>query len=231
MRNLKIVATTEDDSDVSDGDHNIDIFNKMDVHKLKLSQLKRFYMKKDTGVVDTLSSRHTIEIDEQFRLRPGTGQVIMRTDNTMLDYHLTVANSLGLGSLLPAEANAPRFCFHMDLKRPHREFKGKHAMVGFDTKGKMLYIGQCSNEDVFLAMAPNEFLSNNSQLTPPGFNTSSPVMTRRHYRQIVMMLAFFLQKLTGKGYYNHGPGGVGVFELDLESATPKWHLVTNVLYV
>lgn len=217
---MEIVATADDAC-------NTDKFNNMGVRKLKLSRLEQHYDDKDTRVVNALSNRHTIEIDEHFLLKPGSGQVNMRTDKTMLDYHLTVANSIGLASLLPAETNAPRFLFEMDLRKQYRDFKGKHAMIGFDTKGKMLYIGKCLNEDVFLSMAPNDFLSNNAELAPPGFTTGSPLMTRRHYRQIVMMFAFFLQRLTGGGFFNHKE----VFDLDLDSTKPNWDLVTNILYV
>lgn len=217
---LEIIATADDAC-------NTDKFNEMVVRKLKLSRLERYYDNQDTRVVNALSNRHTIEIDEHFLLKPGSGQVNMNTDKTMLDYHLTVANSIGLGSLLPAETNAPRFLFEMDLRKPYRSFNGKHAMIGFDTKGKMLYIGKCLNEDVFLSMAPNDFLSNDAELAPPGFTTGSPLMTRQHYRQIVMMFAFFLEELTGGGFLNHEK----VYNLDLDSTSPNWHRVTNILYV
>lgn len=204
---------------------NIDVFNTMRPNPVKLSVLKKFFEDEDESAVDLLSHRHTIEIDEGFRVRPATGSMKLITDNCMIDYHLTVANSIGLGSLLPDAANSPWFCLNLNLTMPYRNFKGKHAMVGFDTKGRMLYIGQCRSEDVFLAMAPNDFVSGHYQHCAAGYFSGPSVMSQRHYRQMVMMMAHFLAEIPACGYSNQ----VDVYEMDLNVPKPNWSLVTNVL--
>ena len=47
----------------------------------------------------------------------------------MIDYHLTIANYIGLSTLLPNAQSAHRFAFDLNLERPHISFKGKHVML------------------------------------------------------------------------------------------------------
>jgi hypothetical protein len=202
-----------------------DAFNAMKMRPVKLSTLQRFYEDDNNMVLNILSRRHTIAIDEDFRVRAGTGRMKLFTEKCTIDYHLTVANSIGMGSLLPNAANSPWFCLQLNLKMPYRNFKGKHAMVGFDTKGRMLYIGQCRNEDVFLAMAPNEFCSGNYEPCAAGFSSGLSTMSKRHYRQMVMMIAHFMAKIPGRGYCNR----VEVYKQDLEASSPDWGKVTNTM--
>ncbi len=108
---------------------------------------------------------------------------------------------MGFSPLLPNSANAHTFSFKMDLKRPTHEFYGKHSMIGFDTKGSILYISQAINVDVYLAMAPNSFLTGFTPACSPRYSTGSSIMSTRHYRQIIMMLAHFLGKIPDRAYY------------------------------
>jgi hypothetical protein len=205
----------------------IDAFNDKPVHRLKLSALKRFYEDGDKSILNILSSRHVIDIDDRFRLKAGDGYISMATDKTVLDYHLTVSNCIGFAPLLPNAASSHRFFFDMDLKQPYREFKGKHAMVGFDTKGMMLYLGQAMNEDVFLAMAPNRFLSGRWDLCAPGFSTGSSIMSRRHYHQVLTMLIHFLGLIPERGYDNEDE--IATYSLDLDASEGPLSGLTNVL--
>ena len=219
----QIIATTLDDP------ANIDMFNERRVFNLKLSYLRTFYENKDSRAMELLSNRHKVVIDDDYRVETGMGQVMINTDKTMLDYHLTVANCMGLSPILPNAASMHRFLFEMNLKQPLREFKGKHAMVGFDTKGKMLYIGHAMNEDVFLAMAPNEFLDDRYEACDPGYSTGPSLMATRHYRQVVMMMVHFLERIPERPYLNFD----GDYELDLDGPGEncQWSDFTNALYV
>ncbi|KAH9160394.1 hypothetical protein EDB89DRAFT_1914799 [Lactarius sanguifluus] len=160
-------------------DANIDNFNHMQVKRIDLSNLERLYKSKNTNAIKLLSGRNTINIDKEFCLEVGCGKIGTRTNKTTIDFHLTVANCIGLFPILPNALNSHRFSFKLDLAKPFRGFKAKHAMVGFDTKGRFLFIGKAMNEDVFLAMAPNDFLYGNADLSPPGHSTGSPLLSRR----------------------------------------------------
>jgi hypothetical protein len=203
----------------------IDAFNQKRVFNLRLSHLQRFFENRDANVLNVLQRRNRIVIDDDLCLRFGRGQILMNTTRTKLDYQLTVGNCMGFATLLPNAANAHWFFFDMDLKKPYKEFRGKHAMVGFDTKGRMLYLGRSKNEDVYLAMAPNDFLI--GHLTPcrAGYCTGSSTMTQQHYRQMVMMLAHFLADIPELSYLNIR----NVYDQDLEDPKAAWSMVTNVM--
>ncbi|KAH9028272.1 hypothetical protein EDB85DRAFT_2147990 [Lactarius pseudohatsudake] len=208
-----------------------DPFNDKRAHKLKLSALQRQHLMEENErkqkALRLLTVRNEIEIDADMTLPVGKGQVIMTTERTMLDYELTVGSKVGLGAVLPNARMAKHFMLELDLQQPLREFRGKRGMVGFDTKGKMLYIGRARNEDVFVAMAPNEFIRCEEEPCGAGHKTGRPQLSRRHYRQVVMMFAYFMAKIPELSFVT--PDGRSVYELDLESARVKWNEVTNVL--
>ena len=207
---------------------NIDEFNNKRVHTLRLSKLEKMYKEKNKNVVDFLMKRHKIRVDDDYQLSIGEKYTIMRTNKTFLDYHLVVGSCIGLSPIIPNTPSSFDFCFEMDLKKAYRSFKGKHAMVGFDTSGRVLYIGQTSATEVYLAMAPNEFLQSRHQAAcRPGHSTGPPNPSQRHYRQLVMMLAHFLEKLPQRAHYNVR----SVYEQDLIGASPNWRRVTDCLYV
>ena len=170
-----------------------DKFVYMVPHTLKLSKLKAMYKSGDENVVSLLKHRNRIHIDDEFTLEMGLGKIRMDTRSSMIDYHLTVGNCMGFSPLLPNARSDPYFCFKMDLKMPCRDFKGKNGMLGFFPAGKMLYVGRCRNEDVYLAMAPNKFLRGYFTPVRAGYSTGESVMSTRHYRQTVIMIAHFLE--------------------------------------
>ncbi|KAH8978533.1 hypothetical protein EDB86DRAFT_2836679 [Lactarius hatsudake] len=209
----EILATRLEDWGVED------LFNEKRAHKLKLSDLRRQYLmeekeRRQKGL-RTLMVRNQIVIDTDMKLPVGKGQVIMTTDRTMLDYELTVGSEVGLGAVLPNARSAKHFMLELDLQQPLREFRGKRGMVGFDTEGKMLYIGRAWNEDVFVAMAPNTFIRCEEEPCGAGYNTGRPQLLRRHYRQVVMMFAYFMAKIPELSFAT--PRGRSVYELNLES--------------
>ncbi|KAH9028468.1 hypothetical protein EDB83DRAFT_2678647 [Lactarius deliciosus] len=208
-----------------------DPFNEKRVHKVKLSDLHLQYLMEEKErkqkALRLLTVRNEIVIDADMKLPVGKGQVIMTTDRTMLDYELTVGSEVGLGGVLPNARTAKHFMLELDLQQPLREFRGKRGMVGFDTQGKMLYIGRARNEDVFVAMAPNTFIWCEVEPCRAGHNTGRPQLSRRHYRQVVMMFAYFMAKIPELSFAT--PQGTSVYELNLESAKVKWDQVTNIL--
>ena len=76
-------------------------------------------------------------------------------------------------------------------------------------------------------MAPNKFLHGHMEMKPAGYSTGPSVMSWRHYRQIVMMLAHFLSLIPQLAYITNGE----VYDQDLECEKPRWSDVTNIMYV
>ena len=216
---LNEIIGTADDSNLEDK------FVHMVARKLKLSKLKAMYESKDENVLSLLKHRHRIHIDEEFTLEMGLGKIRMDTKSSMIDYHLTVGNCMGFSPLLPNARSDPHFCFEMDLKMPCRDFKGKNGMLGFDPAGKMLYVGRCRNEDVYLAMAPNEFLRGYFTPVRAGYSTGESVMSTRHYRQTVIMIAHFLELVPELAFFNPANG----YDQSLDSASTDFARITRSL--
>lgn len=216
----EIIATSLSEANIVD-----QFFEMRPPRPLMLSRLKTFYDNSDHNVLSLLSARRNIEIDEQFKLEMGTGRIKMETNSSMIDYQLTVGNRLGFSPLLPNARSDPQFCFQMDLQKPYREFKGKNAMLGFDPAGRMTFVGRCRNEDVFLAMVPNNFLDDHTIPTRAGYTTGKSSMPTRHYRQMVMMLAHFLSRIPELAFHNPG----GVYKQSLNSDVADFSMVTNAM--
>jgi hypothetical protein len=205
-----------------------DPFDALTPRPLKLSYLRSVYKHRISEAINVLCARHVVEVDEDLRLLMGTGQIHMDTTESTIDFQLTVANRIGLSPILPNAASAHRFGFDLDLKKDRKEFKGKHAMLGFDPAGCMLFVGRSNNEDVFLAMAPNEFVRGRLVPPPPAGRkppSRSSCMSKRHYRQVVMMLTYFLTKLKLHPYIVLRK----LYEQDLESDSPEFERVTDAL--
>jgi len=203
----------------------VDDFDRLERKTVKLSQLKKVYRQQNEHAVKMLHNRWRVEIDESLRLRVGTGTVMMYTNETKLDYHLMVANCIGLSALLPNTRASIQFTLEMDLKKPYREFKGKHGMVGFDTRGRMLYIGRCMNEDVFLAMAPRSFISCDGEACEAGHTTGSPRMSRRHSRMVTLMLLHFLTMIEHRSFFTTGD----IYKHELDKGEIGWASVSSAM--
>ncbi len=114
---------------------NSDPFNKKSVYGLKHSMLERLYKNGDPCVLDLLSNCHKIMINKHFKLEFGKHKILLDTFQIIINYQLIITNSIGFGILLSNAASNYRFSFNMELEWLHKVFKGKHGMVGFDTKG------------------------------------------------------------------------------------------------
>ena len=203
----------------------VDKFREMPVFDLKLSKLKRAYERQDGNIVSILSKRHMIQIDDEFSLRFDKDEVYMDASKSMIDYQLTVANCIGLSALLPNAETFHTFGLDLDLSlnRSSKQFKCKHAMLGFDPAGCMLYIGKSGHQDIYLAMAPKAFLAGHFVPPAAGHKSGSPRMSPQHHRQVLMMMAHFLAQLSDHAFYNLKP----VYELDLDE--PDYKEITETL--
>ncbi len=80
---------------------------------------------------------------------------------------------------------------------------------------------------MYLTMAPNTFLAEHHELCATGYSTGLSVISQCHYQQMVMILAYFLLRISQLAYIVIG----GVYEQDLEHEDPVWTFVTNIMYV
>lgn len=206
----------------------IDDFNQRPVQDVRLKELKNLAEKEKDTAIKLLNHRNRIVIDEEFLLPIGEGKLALETETTMLDYLLMVGNGIGLSAMLPKRTTVVEFSFDVDLRRPRRAFGGKHGMVGFDTKGRMLYVGKCRSESVFIAMAPKTFARRRDQRCAAGYSSGASQMPRRHYRQVVLMLLHFLANIKDRSYVNFGDDSE-LFAVDLDCEAINWKCVSTAM--
>ena len=122
-------------------------------------------------------------------------------------------------------ANTYIFSFIINLKKLNYKFYEKHSMIGFDTKGGILYISQAINLDIYLTIASNNFLTSNISTYLPRYSTGSSIMSIRHYRQIITIIAHFLGKVSDRAYYTLDD----LDDIDLDGASLNWKLFMNII--
>ncbi|KAF9236599.1 hypothetical protein BU15DRAFT_63863 [Melanogaster broomeanus] len=99
-----------------------------------------------------LRQRAHVEVDEEFVHDKGDADLAWGVTEHYLDYCLFVSGKKGLHAILPTSTRDPSYSFTLDLQHPRKLWKARHADVGFDPAGQMLFIGTYHQEDVWLAM-------------------------------------------------------------------------------
>jgi hypothetical protein len=173
-----------------------------------------------------LNSRSKIRIDSSLQYNNHDDLLLWGMREHRLDYILTVSGSIGLWATTPNVDIDHTFNLALDLKKPFRDYKGKYGKLGFDPKGRMLYIGKCRNDDVWLAMAPWSFIDGTDEDVPAGHVTGDTRLSTRHYRMIVFFFAYILQSIRDKGFTCDDPYGVS-----LTDPEPCFTIYTNIMYV
>jgi hypothetical protein len=122
---------------------------------VKLSSFKKAMERKDDAWFSSLlSQRVKIDVDDKLIIDVDGDDLVWNTSVHYLDYFLAVLLRVGHWAVLLKLNDDHTFLLRLDLKKSQKEFPCKYAKLNFDPTGKMLYIGQCQNEDVFLALCP-----------------------------------------------------------------------------
>lgn len=188
---------------------------------VRLSKLREAYERgQSTKAMGYLDQRTKLKIDADLYIPVEDDRLLWNSKVHRLDYMMTVSDGIGLWAAIPNVPSNHNFMFNMDLKAPYREFKAKYGKLGFDPKGRMLYIGKCRNEDVWLAMAPLKF----DDELPAGYVTGDSRLTTRQYRMLVMFLAKALMSIRDRGFTCDDPYGVALTGKDAD-----FDFYTNVM--
>jgi len=139
---------------------------------------------------------------------------------------MTVSASIGLWAATPNINVDHNYVFNLDLTKPYRDFKGKYGKLGFDPKGRILFIGKSRNDDVWLAMAPWSFFDDSADNMPAGHVTGDARLSTKHYRMLVMFFAYLLSQLPDRGFTC-----IDKYGIHLSDSDPCFFIYTNILYV
>ena len=128
---------------------------------------------------------------------PDDPNLIWSVDNFFVDMLVCVGRDIGLGPLLPSSNIDCTFEFELEPTRRSREFKAKHAHLGFNPTESMLWAGRTQhNEDVFFALVPRAPEENEEDSSS---RQRSSVMPELRYRQFFMFLAYAVSQCTDRG--------------------------------
>jgi hypothetical protein len=196
---------------------------------VRLSQLRDICMNDNVqAAFAVLKKRARVTIDDDMKIPPTSADLLAWTANQhMLDYMLVVSADIGVWAAMPSIASSPTHTLYIDLSKPYQEFRGfKYGRLGFDPKGRMLYIGRSANEEHWLALAPRTFVGRTPEEdSPPGECSGRTTLSETHYRILVMFLAEVLSKLPHRCHDLHNP-----YDQDIRGGTRRdFELRTNVV--
>lgn len=163
---------------------------------LKLSMLQNQYEQgKEHLAMLRLKRRHKVEVDGTFLHNIEDPDLAWGATDHYLDFILLVSSKQGLHALLPRSVSDHSYTFVLDVHQPHRLWRVRHAELGFNPTGRMLYLGTYFQEEIWLAMVPRSFTDEDSNedpdMTPLCGRTTS--LSERHYCMLIAFLATQLQ--------------------------------------
>ncbi|KAM6488794.1 hypothetical protein JOM56_015743 [Amanita muscaria] len=173
-------------------------FHAQAKHSRRLEYFAAMYEKDDDrSAIQSLLQRHEVTItDSNLIVNARNDQLAWHLVSHYLDLQICVGAGLGLAAMLPNITMHHAMEFRLDLKQQARRFGAKYAKLGFDPTGCMLWIGRSSTgEDTWLAWVRNESLWDEAEDIPPASGKEDTVMSKKHYRMVVMFLAEMLTKI------------------------------------
>ena len=194
-----------------------DTYERLQPHCLRLSRLREAYCKKQSSqAIHYLTTRNKIKIDADLHVPSDDDHLLWRLNDHCLDYILVVSGFIGFWAATPNVPVDHNYVLTLDLSKPYRDYKGKYGKLGFDPKGRMLYIGKCKNDDVWLALAPWEFIDSIDEGPPAGHVTGDTRLSKKHYHMMIMFLAFMLESISDRGFTCNDPYGVSLDDPDAD---------------
>jgi hypothetical protein len=175
------------------GDERSDFYNRPQ-QRINLSQLKSNYERQDVySALLNLKKRASVQIDARFTVDVDHPDISWNADDTRLDMLVCTSLSIGLDAFIPNGVDHT-YQFHMHLDDQTRQLRAKHVYLGFDATNSMLWLGRShGHEDVWLAMVTTDY--ENSGILANKFTGTTTAMMTKHYRMIVLMMAYMLKSI------------------------------------
>jgi hypothetical protein len=171
-------------------------FEREKAYDIKLTRFGELYERgHHSQATRLLKKRVRIDLDDDDSvIHSHDPSLLWHCQNFFLDYLLLVSDKIGLHAILPNTRNVPDYTFKMQLDQPYRTFRTKHAALGFDPKGSMLFVGFQNNEHVWIAMAPRANLRRTGDEVPTGTCSGSTRMKTRHYYALLAWIALIMRQ-------------------------------------
>lgn len=141
---------------------------------LKLSTLKAAATKgsapRTNDIIKCLRKRVNVTVDDDMMIPANDPSLSWKAAGHFIDFLMCVPTGPGLAVCLPTVESDHNYTIDLDIRQGYRHFKPKHGKVGFDTDGRMVFMGRSRNDELWCAFAPNTFLDerpSDTLLHPP----------------------------------------------------------------
>jgi hypothetical protein len=172
-------------------------FETLPINRLKLTDLERRYKQKMASqAILSLRTRTQVVLDPHSIYRPDSNHIQLSCNNHYLDFFMAVSAKMGLGAVMPGVNVDHTWTLKLDLTQRYRQWRTNYGKLGFDSTGRMLYIGQKGEESVWFTFAPLAFMQNDTAGVSAGqqARTDSTLKMLR-FRRFMMFLNYCLHKM------------------------------------
>ncbi|KAI6008939.1 hypothetical protein BKA83DRAFT_4134020 [Pisolithus microcarpus] len=193
------VLADEGDHDVpfNIAEDHVDKFKASAVKAVRLSTLR--YMqenKRAMSAIGLLRRRHRLEVDQEYVVDVHGANMVARVAPHYLDFLLYVGSRRGMDAALPNVDVDHTWGAKLQLNLGHRQWPGSHGgALGFDPKGRMMFIGKRMQEQLWIAMLPNEYLSGREGRRVREMEGSTRAVSTMHKYMLIMFLAYVLDEM------------------------------------
>lgn len=180
-------------------------FEEMLPQTVKLSTLRdEFHAQKKRTAIQRMQQRSRVRIDEGFLYKKEEPQLAWGAREHFLDYYLLVPAEQGLHVLLPTSRGDPSYVFRLDLHKRGKQWRARYGDLEFDLSNRMLFIGTYHQEEIWMAMVPRTFVTNDlAEGTDMmdqqghgsrGHGVKDTTLTEEQYCQVICYLAYHLKQ-------------------------------------
>lgn len=183
--------------------YSLEDYERVPVTPVRASVLRDMYEARRTNrALKTLQQKTKLNIDDNLRHYSDDPDLHWTADSHFVDHMLVVPSLGGFQAIIPTDSSDHRYVFQLDFSRRNWAFPSRdRAELGFDSTGRMLHIGQCRGDNVWLGWVPRNCAGKN--IAPEDVTLSGPStrMAPAHARFTIALLAYLLDKAGTTGVY------------------------------
>ncbi|KAI0061785.1 hypothetical protein BV25DRAFT_1838673 [Artomyces pyxidatus] len=173
-------------------------FHELPPAHLSLRKLETMYKNRDKrSALAVLQKPSKLDSDDKAYFHLNDPMIRFIPLGSHIDLTCAVPSGLGLGAILPAldPSALTQWQLKLDVKHRHRQFRANKVMLGCDPTGSMLYVGQCKDQEVWIALKPKAKINYEKEPTHVYKRSKEPThLSEGTYRVLMFFLAWTLHK-------------------------------------
>ncbi|KAI5986662.1 hypothetical protein EDD15DRAFT_2200043 [Pisolithus albus] len=185
------------ENDGAYGQDHVDKFKASAVKAIRLSTLRYMHEnKRAMSAISLLKRRHRLEVDGEYVVNIHGANVVARVAPHYLDFVLYVGSRRGLDAALPNVDVDHTWSAKLKLNLGYRQWpESRQGALGFDPKGRMMYVGNRLEEQLWIAMLPNEYLEGAELRRVVEMEGTGRAVSTQHRYMLTMFVAYVLDEM------------------------------------